>query len=78
MVISILEMPAEGTYVITLDGERIKGYIRHHQVKDVWVVKTGDSDLRTQPVSREAAAMLLLFHHFTNERRKIKEATVSG
>ena len=72
MEIHIIEMPADGTYRVSLDGEKMRGYLVKGPDGKFIVFPAGkSSQLRTRPQSREAAAMLLLFHHFTEERRTI-------
>lgn len=88
MQITIVEMPAEGTWKVTLDGDKIGGYISLAPDGRYNVYPSGKASvLRTRPLSREAASMLLLYQHFTNERKTItatttttttEEATVSG
>ena len=78
MQIGIIEMPAENTWRVQLDGEVVPGYMKKNNHNERWVVninKEGKLDrLRTEPHSREGAAFLLLFHHFEQERKRLKEA----
>lgn len=76
MEVAILEMPTENVWRINLDGQRIAGHFKPDPHKEEWryLVYPGDRDkpLRTEPHSREGAAMLLLFHHFEEERKRIE------
>jgi hypothetical protein len=81
MQIGIIEMPAENTWRVQLDGEVVPGYMKKNNHNERWVVhinKDGRPDrLRTEPHSREGATCLLLFHHFEQERRHLKEAAAA-
>ena len=79
MQIAILEMPAEQVYHVKLDEDTVPGYLKRNKHNERFRVHYKDregamSTLRTEPHSREGAAMLLLFHHFEQERRVIREA----
>ena len=74
MIVDILTMPLERVSRVALDNQHIRGHLEFNERADRWLVYTEPGNaLRTQPHSREAAAMLLLFHHFTNERRVIDQ-----
>ena len=78
MQVAILEMPAEQSYKVKLDETDVPGYLKKNQRNERFVVHYKDregamSTLRTEPWSREGAACLLLFHHFEQERRRIRE-----
>jgi len=81
MQIGILEMPAEGTWRVQLDGELIPGYLKLNIRNGRWTIKFNRDGklepLRTEPHSREAAASLLLFHHFEQERKRLKAAVMA-
>ena len=81
MDIGIIEMPVEKTWRVQLDGSTIiPGYLKRnvHSEGERYIVKfnrDGELEqLRTEPHSREGAACLLLFHHFEQERKRIRDA----
>ena len=82
MEIAILEMPSEKVFRINVDNARIAGYFKRDPHKDPtrYLVYPGDhkQPLHTQPHSREGAAMLIVYHHFEQERKKINEARRHG
>ena len=79
MVIGIIQMPAEKTWRVQLDGDGlIPGYLKKNVHNERYIVKFNRAghleQLRTEPHSREGAACLLLFHHFEQERKRIRDA----
>ncbi len=80
MHIAIIEMPAEGVFKVKVDENEVNGHIHRLaetgeagflQRWEVWL--TEDKPLKTQPLSREAAAALIVYHHFETERRAIEK-----
>lgn len=76
MQIGLLEQPAEGSWRVQLDGETIPGYFKrnvHNERYHIKINKDGALEqLRTEPHSREGAACLLLYHHWEQERKRLK------
>jgi hypothetical protein len=75
MQIGMLEMPAEGSWRVQLDGEVVHGYFKREKHEERYAVhlrKDGAmTTLRTKPHSREGASCLILFHHFEEERKRL-------
>ena len=77
MQVGMLQMPAEGTWRVQLDGETIGGYFKrekHRERYEIHIRKDGKmTKLRTAPHSREGASCLILFHHFEEERKRLTD-----
>lgn len=80
MEVAILEMPIDQNYKVRLDGEHLAGFIRREVVDDgpdAWSVTMEydgvERQLKRECTTREAAAFLMLHHHFELQVRGIRK-----
>ena len=79
MQVAVLEMPQEDAHKVVLDGNAVRGHIKKNNRNGRWTIHVYDPAddvtraLKIEPHSREAAGMLLLYHHLELERKHIEQ-----